>query len=132
MKGNFAIGCVLGGLLAGIPALAAESVSDGAQPGPCAAAMEGPDYVPGADAYGQPVVRADLGAEHTSVPDQVFIPLPNRGGRGGNAGPLPGTPVSKTNGGPYAAIDGRRLDPLINPKPCDGPAPAAPAAPKAR
>jgi len=131
VKGNFVIGCVrvgfLGGLLGGIPALAADSIL-APQPGPCAAALERPDYVPGVDANGQSVVRADLGAEHTSVPDQVFVPLPNRGGRGGRAGPLPGTPVQ----GPYAAIDSRRLDPLINPKPCDAPDPARPAAPKAR
>ncbi len=123
MKGNFLIGCVLvgfmGGLLAGIPALAADSVPAGPQPGPCAAATDGPDYVPGVDADGQPVVRADLGAEHTAVPDQVFVPLPNQGGRAGRAGALPGTPVQ----GPYAAIDGRRLDPLINPQACPAPAP---------
>ena len=127
MKGNFVIGCLflglLRGLLAGIPALAADVILDGSKPGPCAAALDGPNYVPGVDANGQPVVRVDLGAEHTAVPDQVFVPLPNLGpnrggGQGGRAGVLPGTPVQ----GPYAAIDGRRLDPLINPQACPAPA----------
>ncbi len=126
MKGNFVIGCVFSGLLAGIPALAAESA---APPAPCATALEGPDYVPGVDAEGQPVVRADLGADHAAIPDQVFVPLPDSGPnqRLGRAG------RGAARNGPYAAIDGRRLEPLLNPGPCAaGPEPAVQPSPRPR
>jgi hypothetical protein len=75
--------------------------------------------VPGVDANGQPVPRADIGAEHVAIPDQVYVPLPNRGARGrGGRGPGPEA------GQPYASIDGRRLEPLINPPGCQAPSPA--------
>lgn len=109
VKGNFRIGLVVVVVLAANPAFAADSILDGPPPSPC---MESPDYVPGVDATGQPVARADIGAEHTPVPDQIYVPLPNRVGRGGRGGVQPGA------NGPTAAIDGKRLDGLINPKPC--------------
>lgn len=117
MKGNFAIGCVVAGLLAANAAFAADSILQSAPPGPCAAALQGPDYVPGVDAAGQPVPRADIGAGQTPIPDQIYVPLPSRAGRGRGA-PQPGANA------PYAAIDGQRLERLINPQPC--PAPVAP------
>jgi hypothetical protein len=85
------------------------------RPQPCAAALEGPDYVPGVDAEGQEVARADIGAPRVPLPDTVYVPLRGQGqrqGRGrGPAGRGQGNP-------PYAAIDGRRLEPLVNPAGC--------------
>lgn len=122
MKGNFSIGLVLSAVLAGNAAFAADDILQGAPPGPCAAAMAGADYVPGVDAAGQPVPRADIGAEHVAIPDQVYVPLsnlgPNRAGRG-RGGAQPGE-------GPVATIDGKRLESLINPQPCPVPAPVPP------
>jgi len=122
VKGNFAVFGIMVAFFAANQGFAADSVLEGPPPNPC---TQGADYVPGVDAAGQPVPRADIGAEHTAIPDQVYVPLPNRGGRtqgrgqtGGRAGPQPGET------GPYAAIDGKRLDGLINPAPCPGPAQA--------
>jgi hypothetical protein len=122
VKGNFLIGLALGVVLAANVAFAADDILQGPSPGPYAAAMEGPDYVPGVDAAGQPVPRADIGVEHTAIPDQVYVPLPNPGlnrtgrGRGG----------AQSGEGPVAVIDGKRLEGLINPQPCQVPAPVPP------
>jgi len=121
VKGNFAIFCVTAMFFAANGAFAADSILEAPRPNPC---MDGPDYVPGVDAAGQPVPRADIGAEHVAIPDQVYVPLnaarPNRAGRG-RSGRGPGPEA----GQPYAAIDGRRLDALINPPSCQAGAPAA-------
>lgn len=116
MKGNFAIFGAMAAFFAASQGFASDSILEGPPPNPC---TQGADYVPGVDAAGQPVARADIGAEHTAIPDQVYVPLPNRGGLGrGGRGPGPEA------GQPYATIDGRRLEPLINPPPCQAPAPA--------
>jgi hypothetical protein len=85
------------------------------RPNPCAAVLEGPDYVPGVDAEGHDVARADIGAPRVSVPDTVYVPLPGQG-RGQGRGRGPGGRGQANP--PYAAIDGRRLDPLLNPSTC--------------
>lgn len=111
---------------------------DGTPSGPCAALAAGPNYVPGTDAMGYPVVPADVGAPPVAIPDQVIVPLPggrvhqdryghddrdqnqnqSRGrhqGREGNG--------DNNGNGPYAVIDGRRLQRLINPPGCGDPVP---------
>jgi hypothetical protein len=120
------IGFVVAALLAQIPGLAAQTRASGpdpvlqgpAPPAACAAALDGPDYVPGLDANGQAVPRADIGAERVPVPDEIFMPLPNRAGRTpGRGGRGPGAGEA-----PYVSIDGRRLEALLNaPPPCDPP-----------
>jgi hypothetical protein len=61
------------------------------------------------DAEGRAVPRADIGAAPVPVPDTVYVPL-----RGAGRGP-----AGRGRGGPpYAAIDGKRLDPLLNPPAC--------------
>jgi hypothetical protein len=82
---------------------------DGRVDGPCAAALAGPDYAAGVDSEGHPVVPPDVGVPPIAIPDQVVVPLPGagRGRRGGESG--------------YAAIDGRRLEPLVNPGRCEPP-----------
>jgi hypothetical protein len=82
-------------------------------PAACAAALDGPDYVPGLDANGQAVPRADIGAEPVPVPGDLLVPLPNRGafasGRGGRG--------RGANEPAYLVLDGRRLEQLVNPAP---------------
>ena len=125
MQGKFLMGFVVSALLAASPAFAADSILDGPAPSPCGAALAGPDYVPGVDAMGRPVPRADIGAGRVPVPDQLLVPLPggaNHGRRGGRAGQ--GEPA-------YATIDGARLDRLVNP-PVDSGACPPPATPRRR
>jgi hypothetical protein len=113
------IAVVAAGLIAGISSLCAQPgapdpVLQGPAPPPaCAAALDGPDYVPGLDANGQAVPRADIGAERVPVPGDILAPLPNRqafapgrGGRGRGA-----------NEPAYMVLDGRRVDQLVNPGP---------------
>jgi hypothetical protein len=66
----------------------------------CAAS---PDYSGGADVNGKPVVPADVGAPHVPVPGTVLIPLHGNGNGKDSA---------------YAAVDGKKLDHLVNPPPC--------------
>lgn len=123
MQGKFRIGFVVGVLVAANPAFAADSILDGPDSGPCAAALAGPDYVPGIDATGQPVARADIGTERMPVPDQLLVPLPKSGPRTRRGfGPRWGARAGQ--GEPaYATIDGARLDRLVNPDPCPPPPP---------
>jgi len=96
-----------------LPALAAPAPSPMPRLDPCTAAdtRQGADYVPGVDAEGRPVARADIGAAPVPVPDTVYVPLRGSGRGRGAAGRGRGEP-------PYAAIDGKRLDPLLNPPAC--------------
>ncbi len=84
------------------PAFAAPSdpLLDG---GPTTACAAGADYSGGADVNGNPVVPADLGAPHVPLPSTVLVPLHGNGNGKDSA---------------YAALDGKKLDALVNPKPC--------------
>jgi hypothetical protein len=88
------------------PALAANSdpLLDGGTTTPCAASV---DYSGGADVNGNPVVPADVGSPHVPVPGTVMVPLPGNA-QGKGAG----------RNGAYVGLDGKKLDPLVNPKPC--------------
>jgi hypothetical protein len=68
------------------------------------------DYAAGADAIGNEVVSADVDARPVPVPDGIAIPLAraSQNGRG-----RPGTGDSA-----YVSLDGKKLEPLINPPPC--------------
>lgn len=117
---RFILGVAAAPLWAGFPAFGASGaqpdiVLQGAMPGPCIAALEGPDYVPGLDADGQPVARADIGAGRVPVPGAVWVPLPGsqhgRGGHGrGGGAPQPPQPA-------YMALGRERIDRLVNPEP---------------
>ena len=89
-------------LIALTPAFAAKSdpLLDG---GPTTACAAGTDYSGGADVKGTPVVTADVAAQKVPVPGQVLVPLKGNGNGKDSA---------------YAALDGKKLDPLINPPPC--------------
>jgi hypothetical protein len=82
---------------------------DGAA-GPCDPRLAGPDYVPGVDVTGNPVAPADLDGRKNPVPDSVLVPLA-KGSRTGRSGESP-----------VVAIDGRMLDPILNPPPGCAPA----------
>ncbi len=76
---------------------------DGDQKSACTDLMAGADYAGGTDADGNPVAPADVAAGRVPVPDQVAVPLHGRT-RGAHA---------------YVGIDGRKLDPLVNPPACN-------------
>jgi hypothetical protein len=84
------------------PALAAkpDPILD---PGPATACAAGVDYSGDADVNGNPVVPADAGAQRVPVPGQVLVPLHGNGNGRDSA---------------YAALDGKKLDHLVNPPPC--------------
>jgi len=77
---------------------------DGAR-GDCDPGLAGPDYVPGVDVNGNPVRPADLARREIPVPDTVLVPLAKRGRHG------------RSGEGPVVALDGRSLDPILNPLP---------------
>ena len=118
-------------LLVAWPALAGSIVQpskpdpllDGGPTHPCAA---GTDYAAGVDANGQPVIPADVAGGRIPLPDTVAIPLgtnraPQPAGQGRGPGPQAG-PTLSDNGSnrdsTYVALDGRKLEPLLNPSPC--------------
>ena len=106
-------------LLAALPAVAGtmaktskpDPLLDGGPTTPCAA---GVDYAGGTDVNGKPVVPADVASRPVPVPDGIMVPVggtgQTRGGRG-NANPA-------TGNGAFVGLDGKKLDPLLNPKPC--------------
>lgn len=92
---------------------------DGGNTNPC---MAGADLAAGLDATGQPVIPADVGAPPIPVPDEIMVPLGS-----GPAQPSyrerrqPNAPMgvgTGAGGGAYAGFDGRRMAPLLNPRPC--------------
>jgi hypothetical protein len=109
---NLARGLALPGLMVLVMAGAAEAgiatrkplLHDGMQ-GPCDPRLAGPEYAPGTDVNGNPVAPAGLARGAVPVPDEVLVPLNKRGRHGRSAE------------GPMVAIDGRSLDPILNPLP---------------
>ena len=87
---------------------------DGGDTSPC---MAGADLAAGTDATGEGVIPADVGAPPTPVPDEIMVPLgggqaqPSYRGRNPN-------PATGAGAGAYAGFDGRRMAPLLNPRPC--------------
>jgi hypothetical protein len=83
--------------------------------GDTSSCMARADLADGVDATGQSVVPADVGAPPTPVPDEIMVPLDGgsaqRSFRGRGPNPVTGT-------GAYAGFDGRRMAPLLTPRPC--------------
>jgi hypothetical protein len=102
--------------LAAIPAFAAtmahpakpDPLLDGAASDPCMAQSE---YVPGRDADGHPVTPADPDAGRVPVPDSIAIPLAGNSPSGARLRPAMGDSA-------YVSLDGKKLEPLINPPAC--------------
>lgn len=78
------------------------SLLGGGKSGPCDPKLDQPNYVGQVDVSGNPIVPADVPAEKSPVPGGVLVPL-NKEGRGAR--------------GPVIALDGKALDPLLNPAP---------------
>ncbi|HEY1876789.1 MAG TPA: hypothetical protein VGG66_04935 [Rhizomicrobium sp.] len=76
-------------------------------PGPTTPCAAGVDYSGGADVNGNPVVPADEGAASVPVPGTVAVPL---------AGNAKGAGAGRNS--TYVGLDGKKLDALVNPKPC--------------
>jgi hypothetical protein len=89
---------------------------DSAPTAPCAA---GVDYAAGTDSNGQAVVPADVAARPVPVPDAIAIPLrnaPPTDGRWGRSSAA--NPQAAGRDSTYVSLDGRKLEPLLNPTPC--------------
>src|SRR5262249_46278631 len=101
-----------------VPSSRPDPLLDGGPTAPCAA---GADYAAGIDVNGQPVVPANAAARPVPVPDSIAVPIGQNRARPGQ-GNRPGTDnAANTASGrdsAYVALDGRQLDPLINPPPC--------------
>jgi hypothetical protein len=76
-------------------------------PGPTTPCAAGVDYSGGADVNGNPVVPSDTGAAPVPVPGTIAVPLAGNA-RGAKAG----------RNSAYVGLDGKKLDALVNPKPC--------------
>ena len=90
--------------------------------GDTSACMAGADLAAGTDATGGSVIPADIGAPPVPLPDEIMVPLggatqPQTALRGRGRNSVTG-PTPATGSGAYAGFDGRRMAPLLNPKPC--------------
>ena len=94
---------------------------DGGPTAPCAA---GADYAPGTDANGNSVIPADVAAGPVPLPDGVAIPLGGNPPRGRQARNRPATQLGGDR--TYVTVDGKKLEPLLNPAPCPARPPAHP------
>jgi hypothetical protein len=77
-------------------------------PGPCG---ESPDYVPGVDATGSLVPRADLGADKVPSTGSIMVPL-RQGGQG-----QPGRGGQDQHHA-HITLDDAKVEKLANPVPC--------------
>jgi hypothetical protein len=89
---------------------------DGGSTVPCAARV---DYAAGIDVNGNAVVPADVGAEPVPVPPVITVPL-SRGGGNGQSQSATGTatPSGSASRGTRVALDGKKLEPLLNRSAC--------------
>jgi hypothetical protein len=78
--------------------------------GPVPACAAKPDFAAGTDAVGGAVAPADVAQAPVPVPDQIAVPLARGGSRHGAAPPA--------GGQAYVSLDGRKLAPLLDPRPC--------------
>jgi hypothetical protein len=86
-----------------------DPILDGGDTHPC---LAGADLASGMDVTGQPVAPADAGALPVPLPDQVLVPVGGDTSRRGRA-------RNRTApDGPYVALDGRKLAPLLDPGLC--------------
>jgi len=77
------------------PILSAPNLN-GEDKGPCDPDTASAELTPGTDVDGKPIVPADVDRERV---------------------PLPGKMMVQLKSGSYVAVDGSKLDPLLNPKP---------------
>jgi hypothetical protein len=88
---------------------------------PCAARV---DYSAGIDVNGRPVVPADVAARPVPVPDSIAVPIARNRTPGSGRNSRRGSRPNRANDdasnrdSSYIALDGRKLEPLLNPPPC--------------
>ena len=92
-----------------------DPILDGGDTHPC---LAGANLASGIDVTGQPVVPADVEAAPMPLPDQVLVPLGGEAPRRGPGRSRGRAPAAGPGNGPYVALDGRRLAPLLDPGPC--------------
>lgn len=92
----------------------ADPILDDGGPSPCQA---GADYAAGQDVAGAAVAPADMTGAGAPVPDEVAVPL-NQRAQGRRPGPDGGSSRTVGQDSPYVSLDGKKLDPLLNPAPC--------------
>jgi hypothetical protein len=95
---------------------------DGGPTTPCAADTE---YAAGTDANGNSVIPADVAARPVPIPDQIAIPLGGRTAPAPQRGRQPANPETLGSDGTYISLDGKKLEPLLNPPPCAASTPKA-------
>ena len=81
---------------------APEPLLNGSAKGPCDPRLDQPNYIAGTDVSGHPVAQADLARSKLPVPDEILVSPSNQATQGKE--------------GPMVAIDGKALEPLLNPK----------------
>jgi hypothetical protein len=69
----------------------------------CDPRLSGPAFVPGTDVDGRPVPPADLAGARIPVPAEILVPLRSR--------------EHSARETPVIALDGKALDPVLNPAP---------------
>lgn len=117
MRAFFAVALGFSSLAAAPKPAAKDPILDDGGPTPCQA---GADYAAGQYTAGDAVIPADLNRAKVPVPDSVAVPLAQRGRQGGRGGwgGDPGQTQTTGQDSPYVSLDGKALDPLLNPKPC--------------
>jgi hypothetical protein len=115
LAGGILLVCVSAPVLAATMAVRPDPLLDG---GPTVACAAGTDYAAGTDTNGQAVVPADVAAGRVPLPDAIAVPLArnrmtDRGHHQHRSNP-------QTLGGDsaYVSLDGKKLEPLLNPAPC--------------
>jgi hypothetical protein len=77
-----------------------DPILTGEADGPCDPQLAQPEFVPGTDVEGHQVASADIQTAPVPLQGRILVPL--KSGQGGNPA--------------YVAVDGKKLDPLLNPK----------------
>ena len=78
-----------------------DPIMTGAMDGPCDPALAQPDLVPGTDVEGHQVASANIENPGVPMQGQILVPLKSPKGRAPS----------------YVTVDGKKLDPLLNPRP---------------
>jgi hypothetical protein len=86
--------------------------------GPTSACAAGADYAAGTDANGQAVVPADIAAGRVPLPDSVAIPLAGNPAAGRGRHQHRSNPQTLGGDSTYVSLDGKKLEPLLNPPSC--------------
>jgi hypothetical protein len=71
--------------------------------GSCDPQLQSPGFVSGVDVNGNPVAPADLARAENPVPAEILVPLRS------------GSPKVPSREAPVIAMDGKALDPILNP-----------------